>query len=93
MIEVGVRELKNNLSRYLRRVARGERIRVTMRGEPVAEILPAGPNQADRRLRELAADGRVTLPAKPLPRRPPTLERAEGRLASELILAEREEDG
>jgi prevent-host-death family protein len=37
---VGVRELRQNLSVYLRRVARGERFVVTDRREPVAELVP-----------------------------------------------------
>jgi prevent-host-death family protein len=38
--KVGVRELRQNLSVYLRRVARGERFVVTDRREPVAELVP-----------------------------------------------------
>lgn len=41
MLSIGVRELRNGLSRYLRRVAVGETILVTDRGRPVARILPA----------------------------------------------------
>ena len=37
---VGVRDLKNRLSEFLRRVAGGERITVTDRGRPVAVIAP-----------------------------------------------------
>jgi prevent-host-death family protein len=37
---VGVRELRQNLSVYLRRVAKGERFVVTDRREPVAELVP-----------------------------------------------------
>jgi prevent-host-death family protein len=37
---VGVRELRQNLSVYLRRVAQGERFVVTDRREPVAELVP-----------------------------------------------------
>ena len=35
---VGVAQLRQNLSRYLRRVARGERLVVTDRNRPVAEL-------------------------------------------------------
>lgn len=38
--KVGVRELRQNLSVYLRRVAKGERFVVTDRREPVAELVP-----------------------------------------------------
>jgi len=42
MKTVGIRELKDRLSSYLREAAAGEPIVVTDRGKPVAEILPAG---------------------------------------------------
>lgn len=37
---VGVRELRQNLSVYLRRVRRGEPLVVTERGQPVAALVP-----------------------------------------------------
>jgi prevent-host-death family protein len=39
-METGVRELKNNLSRYLRRIEAGEHIAVTAHGRVVAELRP-----------------------------------------------------
>jgi prevent-host-death family protein len=38
--EVAVRDLRNHTTRVLRRVERGERLRVTVNGRPVAEIRP-----------------------------------------------------
>lgn len=48
-MRTGIRELKDNLSRYIRRVEAGERIAVTAHGRVVAELVPpsrlkAGPN-------------------------------------------------
>ncbi len=40
MERVGVRELRQNLSVYLRRVRRGEKLEVTERGQPVAVLQP-----------------------------------------------------
>ncbi len=40
MERVGVRELRQNLSVYLRRVGRGEALVVTERGRPVATLQP-----------------------------------------------------
>ncbi len=61
---VGVRELRQDLSRYLRRVARGETLEVTDRGQPVALLAPlpvaSGP------LERLIADGRATRPSRDL---------------------------
>jgi antitoxin (DNA-binding transcriptional repressor) of toxin-antitoxin stability system len=39
-METGIRELKDNLSRDIRRVEAGERIAVTARGRIVAELVP-----------------------------------------------------
>ena len=89
MRQVGVRELKQSLSRVLRAVGRGEQVRVTLRGRPIADIVPAREADADDRLRELVARGRVQLPARARPRRPPRLIPAR-RSASRLVLTERE---
>jgi prevent-host-death family protein len=41
MISVGVRELREDLSKYLQRVRdEGEVIEITVRGEPVARVIP-----------------------------------------------------
>jgi prevent-host-death family protein len=88
MTEVGMRELKSRLAEYLRRVAAGEVIRVTVRGRPVADLLPAGAHPADR-VRRLIAEGRVSPARSGLPDTPPRLHRAPGP-ASLHVLAERE---
>jgi prevent-host-death family protein len=64
-VEVGVGELRNNLSRYLGRVRDGEKLVVTDRGRAIAQILPIG---AERTPDRLIADGMVT-PAKVRKRR------------------------
>jgi prevent-host-death family protein len=40
MTAVGIRELKNNLSEYVRAVERGKRVAVTSHGRVVAELVP-----------------------------------------------------
>jgi len=71
MGRVGIKELRNCLSQYLRRTKQGEEIIVTERGRPIAVIQPiqsAGPVVTlQARLARLAAQGLVTLPTrKPL---------------------------
>ncbi len=39
--EIPQRELRNDIGRVLREVAAGSRVRVTVRGRPVAELIPA----------------------------------------------------
>jgi prevent-host-death family protein len=60
-VRVGVRELRQNLSVYLRRTLAGETMEVTDRGQPVALLTPI-PARADP-IGRLVAEGRVT-PAK-----------------------------
>lgn len=48
-MDVGVRELKQRLSEYLERVARGEVIRVTDRGRPKALLTPIRGDDARER--------------------------------------------
>jgi prevent-host-death family protein len=89
MREIGVRELKRSLSETLRAVGRGEQVRVTRRGRPVADIVPAAPGAADDRIRRLVAEGRVIPAARARPARSPKPVRGR-RSASSLVLAERE---
>jgi prevent-host-death family protein len=47
MKSVKVTELRQNLPRYLAKVRRGERIRVTARGKAIAELTPPSATQAE----------------------------------------------
>lgn len=47
MRTVGIRELKNRLSEYLRLVGRGEDILITDRGRVIAELHQPGPTSLD----------------------------------------------
>ena len=58
METVGVRELKNNLSRHLKRVQRGTRIVVTERGRSIATLAPIEGNDTDWAAR-MVASGRA----------------------------------
>ena len=57
-----MRELRNNLSRYLERVRKGEEVVVTDRGSAVARVLPVG---IERVLDRLIAEGVVTPAPQP----------------------------
>jgi prevent-host-death family protein len=61
-MNVGTKDLKNRLSHYLRKVKSGEVVRVTDRGEVVAEIRGVQPPTTDEQevLVQLEADGVVT---------------------------------
>lgn len=55
---------------------RGEQVRVTLRGSPLADIVPARAAAVDDRLRELIADDRVGPPARARPGSAPKLAKA-----------------
>jgi prevent-host-death family protein len=71
-VNVGVRELRDGLSRHLAEVRAGRTVTVTDHGQPIARIVPV---DRPTRLERLIAEGRVR-PARrqkqPAPRPLPT---------------------
>ena len=87
---VSVRELRQNLSKYLERVESGESLSVTRRGEPVAVLapLPGRGSVLDR----MIAEGRVTPAKGDLSDLPPPIKLPPGsRTATEILEEQREE--
>ncbi|MDQ6747619.1 MAG: type II toxin-antitoxin system prevent-host-death family antitoxin, partial [Candidatus Dormibacteraeota bacterium] len=89
MSSVGIRELRDNVSAVIRRVAKGESIDVTDHGHPVARLVPALPGTV---LERLIAEGR----AKPaeidlLDYDPPPIEPGEPPLSEVLAVLRAEE--
>jgi prevent-host-death family protein len=64
MERVGVRELRQNLSKYLVEVKRGETFVVTERGREVARLAPSGPE--DSPIARLVAEHGATMPRRDL---------------------------
>ncbi len=52
-MNASVRELKSELSRYIRQVQRGETVVVTYRGKPIARLMPLPPPLLEERLATL----------------------------------------
>ena len=61
MGSVGIRELRDGLSRYLERVKAGEGITVTEHGRPIARVVP----YERRTLDELIENGLALPPTRP----------------------------
>lgn len=86
MTRMGIRKLRDNLTKTIRRVRAGETIEITHDGEPVALLSPL----REGRIERLLARGDVT-PATPLDRPIEPLPSTGPLTASEIL--ERDRDG
>lgn len=88
-VEVGIRELRLNLSRYVARVRAGTEVIVTDHGHPVARLGPVSEEEAHHA--RLIREGIVKPAKRPkstsLP--PPIPLEGEGPLVSEMVLEDR----
>jgi prevent-host-death family protein len=85
-VEVGIRDLKNGLSRYIDRVREGEEVIVTDHGRPVARL--SSIDRSTERLAELVTSGVVRPPSQPTRQRPARRIKAKGSV-SELVAEQR----
>lgn len=85
-VTVGVRDLKNQLSRYLDRVQHGEEVIVTDRGRPVARLIAL--DRSGDQLAALIASGDVRPPKSGSRHRPASRIKAHGSV-SELLAEQR----
>ncbi|MBA3288432.1 MAG: type II toxin-antitoxin system prevent-host-death family antitoxin [Acidimicrobiia bacterium] len=84
MAEVGVRELRDHLSRYLEQVQAGDEVIVTERGRAIARVVPIN---GERTIDKLIRQGLVT-PARQRHRRRPVPLHAQGPV-SDLVADQR----
>jgi prevent-host-death family protein len=91
LVTVGIRELKNNLSRFLSRVKSGEALIVTERGRAIARILReedfAGSDR--KQIYTLAQQGLVTLRKSELRSKKTLPTQQGGPQLSDMIISER----
>jgi len=92
MIQVGVRQLKNRLTRYLRLAEQGQPILVTRRNRPVAVLTKPDPTSA--RTEEeigaaLVAEGKLLPAAQPGPFERFKPVRVKGKPVSRMIIEDR----
>ena len=91
-VRVGVRDLKNRLTSYLKLAKAHQEVIVTERGKPIAVIQPIGasgtPQSLEARIAALSARGEISAPEASLTPRIRRI-RVTGRPLSEEIVAER----
>jgi prevent-host-death family protein len=85
---VGIRELKNRLSHFLRRVTDGERLTVTDRGRPIAIITPPDRTADDETIAGMVREG-VASWGGGKPRGSARPVRARGKPVSRTVIEER----
>jgi prevent-host-death family protein len=89
---VGIRELRQNLSVYVRRVREeGRAYEVTERGEPVARLTPLEGRPVSQ-IERMIAEGRITPASRTWDELPPPLPPLEGKSLSEILSQMRDED-
>ncbi|MCB8982380.1 MAG: type II toxin-antitoxin system prevent-host-death family antitoxin [Ardenticatenaceae bacterium] len=88
-IETGIRELKANLSSYLRRVKAGETLIITEYGKPIGRITPITAD-ADERLELLLQAGRAKWNRQTFPAYTPTIQTKGEATLSDLLIEDRE---
>lgn len=89
MTSIGIRELRQRASEYLRRVEAGETLEVTDRGRPIALLTPIPDTDALARLR---AAGDVSTPVGDLDDLPEPLDLEPGQEAPSARLARLRDD-
>lgn len=92
MAEVSIRDLKNNLTKYVRRAENGERVTITRRGKPVASIEPRleAQSEVDAALWRMVREGKMSWSGRKFAPAAPTVRlEGEGPTASEMIIEDR----
>ena len=91
MTSVGLRELKNHLSKYIHRAEKGEDVLVTDRGKPVARIsgMSDEASRIEEGLRRMETEGLLRRPTKSRRRKPWPLVKLPGKPASEMVIEDR----
>jgi prevent-host-death family protein len=86
---VGIRELKTQLSEYLRRVKSGQTIVITERGRPIGRIVPET-ESLEERMQRLADSGLIAWSGKKLEPFEPLVVNESEHLISDIVVELRE---
>jgi prevent-host-death family protein len=91
MILAGVKDVKNNLSRFLAQVKAGEEILITERGKPIARIVKEKHSEKSihAALGPLIQKGMIALPSRHLQREHLVPVEVSGKPISEMVIEDR----
>jgi prevent-host-death family protein len=91
MISAGIKNLKNNLSRYIYQVKKGEDILITERGKVIARIIREDPKNISLReaLSPLIVTGLITLPSQKIEKKISAPVKLTGKPVSEMVIEDR----
>ncbi|MBW6487272.1 MAG: type II toxin-antitoxin system prevent-host-death family antitoxin [Syntrophobacterales bacterium] len=91
MISAGVKDVKNNLSRFLVQVKAGEEILITERGVPIARILKEdyGDKSIRSALGRLVQRGLIALPGRSIRKDRIRAVEVPGKPVSEIVIEDR----
>jgi prevent-host-death family protein len=87
--KVGIRELKENLSKYMAKVKSGQSIVITDHGKPVGRIIPEG-QSLEERVEALVQAGVIAWDGRKLKRIKPPAVNKSNKLVSDIVIEMRE---
>jgi prevent-host-death family protein len=87
----GIKDVKNNLSRYLAKVKQGEEVLITEWGKPIARIIKESEGNTSIRcaLSSLIQKGLISMPSQSINRGNPPRIKSSGKTASEMAIEDR----
>jgi prevent-host-death family protein len=91
MITAGIKELKNQLSRYIALVKKGDDVLITERGRVIARVIPENHcrNSLRQALQTLVLKGQVIMPTREIEKNFPEPVKLPGKAVSEIVLEDR----
>ena len=91
MITAGIKELKNQLSRYIALVKKGDDVLITERGRVIARVIQenSSRNSLRKALQPLVLKGQVIMPTREIERDIPEPVKLPGKAVSEIVLEDR----
>ena len=91
MVTAGIKELKNQLSRYIALVKSGDEVLITERGRVIARVVKEDSRRSSLRqaMQALVLKGQIVMPTREINRDIPAPVKLPGKEVSEMVLEDR----